>query len=404
MEPPLGEDGSTRYSARHHSLGNTAASMTDPLLGGLSAADFLARHWQKAPLLIRQAIPGWTSPVTPDELAGLACEDGVESRLVTRRRGKWAVRHGPFDEADFGKLPAKDWTLLVQGVDLWEPEVAALRERFRFVPDWRLDDVMVSYAPAGGGVGAHIDQYDVFLLQGLGRRRWRIGGAAEVRPAWVPDQPLKLLADFQPAEEWVLEPGDMLYLPPGWAHDGVAEDDCLTFSIGFRAPSVAELAGRFAAAVADAEDEERRYSDPDLAPPANPGEIPDAAIERVRAYLAERLDDRRFLAGWLGGLLTEPKEEREAPPPRKRRPAGALKRAIGSRLAFARDGKGVTLFADGEAYPAPAGAAAKAALRLCGDGRLAAEEAKAAWADPAAAALLDGLLAAGGIEPAGKAR
>ncbi|MBW8728267.1 MAG: cupin domain-containing protein, partial [Inquilinus limosus] len=305
---------------------------------------------------------------------------------------------------DFGKLPAKDWTLLVQGVDLWEPEVAALRERFRFVPDWRLDDVMVSYAPAGGGVGAHVDQYDVFLLQGLGRRRWRIGGAAETRPAWVPDQPLKLLADFQPAEEWVLEPGDMLYLPPGWAHDGVAEDDCLTFSIGFRAPSLAELAGRFAAAVADAEDEERRYADPDLAPPANPGEIPEAAIERVRAYLTERLDDRRFLAGWLGGLLTEPKDEREAPPPRKRRPAGALRRAIGSRLAFARDGKGITLFADGEAYPAPAGAAAETALRLCGDGRLSAEEAKAAWADPAAAALLDGLLAAGAIEPAGKGR
>lgn len=376
--------------------------MTDPLLGGLSAADFLARHWQKAPLLIRQAIPGWTSPITPDELAGLACEDGVESRLVTRRRGKWAVRHGPFDEADFGKLPAQDWTLLVQGVDLWEPAVAALRDRFRFVPDWRLDDVMVSYAPPGGGVGAHVDQYDVFLLQGLGRRRWRIGGAAEIRPAWVPDQPLKLLADFQPAKEWVLEPGDMLYLPPGWAHDGVAEDDCLTFSIGFRAPSVAELAGRFAAAVADAEDEERRYADPDLAPPANPGEIPEAAIERVRAYLAEKLDDRRFLAGWLGGLLTEPKEEREAPPPRKRRPAGALRQAIGSRLAFARDGDGLLLFADGEAHPAPAGAAAEAALRLCGDGRLPAAEAKTAWADPMAAALLDALLAQGSIEPAGK--
>ncbi|WP_225767287.1 cupin domain-containing protein [Inquilinus sp. Marseille-Q2685] len=373
--------------------------MTDPLLGGLSAADFLARHWQKAPLLIRQAIPGWSSPITPDELAGLACEEGVESRLVTRRRGKWAVRHGPFDESDFGRLPAKDWTLLVQGVDLWEPAVADLRDRFRFVPDWRLDDVMVSYAPPGGGVGAHVDQYDVFLLQGLGRRRWRIGGAAEVRPAWVPDQPLKLLAEFEPAQEWVLEPGDMLYLPPGWAHDGIAEDDCLTFSIGFRAPSVAELAGRFAAAVADAEDEERRYSDPDLAPPANPGEIPEAVIERVRAYLAEKLDDRRFLAGWLGGLLTEPKEEREAPPPRKRRPAGALRRAIGSRLAFVRDGDGLVLFADGEAHPAPAGGAAETALRLCGDGRLTAEQAKAAWADPAAAALLDALLAQGTIEP-----
>lgn len=378
--------------------------MTDPLLGGLSAADFLARHWQKTPLLIRQAIPGWHSPITPDELAGLACEDGVESRLVTRRRGRWAVRHGPFGEADFGKLPARDWTLLVQGVDLWEPAVAELRDRFRFVPDWRLDDVMVSYAPPGGGVGAHVDQYDVFLLQGLGRRRWRIGGAAEVRPAWVPDQPLKLLAEFTPAEEWVLEPGDMLYLPPGWAHDGIAEDDCLTFSIGFRAPSVAELAGRFAAAVADAEDDERRYADPDLVPPSNPGEIPEAAIERVRTYLAEKLDDRRFLAGWLGALLTEPKEEREAPPPRKRRPSGALQRSIGSRLAFARDGAGVTLFADGEAHVAPAGTASEVAIRLGGDGRLTADQAKAAWADADAAALLDALLAQGAIEPASPGR
>ena len=376
--------------------------MTDPLLGGLSAAEFLARHWQKTPLLIRQAIPGWTSPITPDELAGLACEEGVESRLVTRRRGKWAMRHGPFEETDFAKLPAKDWSLLVQGVDLWEPAVAALRDRFRFVPDWRLDDVMVSYAPPGGGVGAHVDQYDVFLLQGLGRRRWRIGGGIEIRPAWLPDQPLKLLADFQPAEEWVLEPGDMLYLPPGWAHDGIAEDDCLTFSIGFRAPSVAELAGRFAAAIGDADGDERRYADPDLAPPENPGEIPDAAIERVRALLAEKLEDRGFLAEWLGSLLTEPKEEREAPPPRKRRPTGALKRAIGSRLAFARDGVGVTLFADGETHPAPAGIAADTAMRLCGDSRLTADQAKSAWADPAAAALLDALLAQGAIEPAGK--
>lgn len=373
--------------------------MIDPPLGGLPAADFLARHWQKTPLLIRRAIPGWASPITPDELAGLACEEGVESRLVTHRRGRWAVRHGPFDEADFARLPPRGWSLLVQGLDLWEPAVAALRDRFRFVPDWRLDDVMVSYAPPGGGVGAHVDQYDVFLLQGLGRRRWRIGGAAETRPAWLPDQPLKLLADFRPAEDWVLEPGDMLYLPPGWAHDGVAEDDCLTFSIGFRAPSVAELAGRFAAAIDDAGDDGRRYADPDLTPQENPGEIPDAAIERVRTLLAERLDDRRFLAAWLGALLTEPKEEREAPPPRKRRPSGALKRTIDSRLAFARGADGVTLFADGIAHQAPAGAVAEVATRLCGGGVLTSEQAKAAWSEPATAALLDALLGQGAIEP-----
>lgn len=375
-------------------------------LGGMAPSAFLAAQWQKRPKLIRAALPGWRSPLTPDELAGLACEEAVESRLVTRRGARWRVAHGPFTETDFARLPKRDWTLLVQGVDRWVPEVAALLARFRFVPDWRRDDVMVSYAPPGGGVGPHVDAYDVFLLQGEGRRLWRLGDRALTDPAWIPGQPLKLLADFEPAEEHVLEPGDMLYVPPGWAHDGVAVDASLTFSIGFRAPSAADLAGRFAAALAEQPDEGDRYADPDLTPPQDPSELPPAAIERVRALLRRHLDDDAFLAGWLGRLLTEPKEERL--PRRRRRPAGPLRLAADARLAWTRApgssaGTTLTLFADGTAFPSLTGEAATLARQLCraqGDAApVLSATARAALA-PEAATLVDALLAAGTLEPA----
>jgi 50S ribosomal protein L16 3-hydroxylase len=368
-----------------------------PPLGGRDPAGFLAAHWQKRPLLIRGAMPGWKSPLTPDELAGLACEEEVESRIVSHARGRWSVRHGPFEEADFARLPTRDWTLLVQGVDRWIEPVAALRRRFRFVPDWRVDDVMVSYAPPGGGVGAHVDAYDVFLLQGLGRRRWRIGGRRLDDPAWLPDQPLKLLADFVPAEEHVLEEGDMLYLPPGWAHDGIAETDCLTFSVGFRAPSTAELAGRFAAALSERFGEGDRYADPDLEPPADPGEITGAAVAKVQALLRARLDDPAFVADWLGALVTEPKDER--PPARVgRTPPQALACAPDARLAWtAGSGGTITLFADGAAYRGLAGAAAALANTLCRDARIAGPTLEAVLADPGGAALLDRLRRAGSL-------
>ena len=211
-------------------------------LDAFDADAFLRDHWQKKPLLIRNPWSGWRNPLDPDELAGLACEDGVESRLVRHKRSGLKVEQGPFGAARFAKVGKAPWTLLVQAVDQLVPEVAALIDPFRFIPNWRIDDVMVSYATDGGGVGAHFDQYDVFLIQGLGQRRWQIGALCDADTELLPHDDLRLLAKFEPSDEWVLNPGDILYLPPRFAHNGVAVgDDCMTYSIGFRAPSRAEL-------------------------------------------------------------------------------------------------------------------------------------------------------------------
>ncbi|MEI7447697.1 MAG: cupin domain-containing protein, partial [Burkholderiales bacterium] len=198
-------------------------------IGGLSVHQFMRRHWQRAPLLVRGAFPGFVPPIDPAGLFALAARDDVESRLIRgATTGRPTVAHGPFDRLPARRTPG--WTLLVQGVDLHDDAVHALLSRFRFVPDARVDDLMISFATDGGGVGPHVDQYDVFLLQAQGRRRWRIAPPGDA--SLVAGVPLKLLARFEPTEEWVLEPGDMLYLPPGWGHDGVAVGDCTTFSIG----------------------------------------------------------------------------------------------------------------------------------------------------------------------------
>ncbi|WP_187300613.1 cupin domain-containing protein, partial [Mizugakiibacter sediminis] len=212
-----------------------AARHGQPL--GMPPARFLREYWQKRPLLIRGAFPDFAPPLTPDDLAGLACEELALSRLVLRdrRRDRWTLRNGPFDEAAFAALPRSDWTLLVQDVDKWDADVAALLRHFRFLPTWRVDDVMVSYAADGGGVGAHVDQYDVFLLQGLGRRRWSISADPRAPKDFRDDVELKQLRTFAPTHAWLLEPGDMLYLPPGVPHDGVAVGPCMTLSVGMRA-------------------------------------------------------------------------------------------------------------------------------------------------------------------------
>ena len=247
------------------------------------AAAFLRDHWQKTPCLIRNPWRDWQNPLDPDDLAGLACEDGVEARLVTRKRDDWKVEHGPFAEKRFAKTGKHPWTLLVQAVDQIVPDVAALIEPFRFVPNWRIDDVMVSYASDGGGVGPHFDQYDVFLIQGLGRWRWQVGPVADADAAMLPNDDLRLLADFTATDEWILEPGDILYLPPRFAHDGVAlGDDCMTYSVGFRAPSRAELIAHWCDHLLAELADDDRYADPDLAPQANPGEIAPAALDRLQ--------------------------------------------------------------------------------------------------------------------------
>jgi len=299
-----------------------------PLLGGLSPATFMRRHWQRKPLLVRQAWPGVAPPLARPALFALAQQDGVESRLVQRlgdgsAAADWRVRRGPFGRRALPPLARPGWTLLVQGLDLHVPVARDLLEAFRFVPDARLDDLMVSWASDGGGVGPHLDAYDVFLLQVQGRRRWRIG---PLRPGqdtgFVPGAPLKLLRRFEPDQEWVLEPGDMLYLPPRWGHDGDAVGgDCMTCSVGFRAPSEGELASdliaRLADELAEASSEERganaepggrRYRDAGQAPTSTPAAVPAALLDFARQAVQRALDeDPRWLARSLGESLSEPK-------------------------------------------------------------------------------------------------
>ncbi len=237
---------------------------------GMPPARFLRDYWQKRPLLVRGAFDGLRNPVAPEDLAGLACEELALSRIVVHdpRRDRWTLRNGPFAERDFASLPKTHWTLLVQDVDKWDADVAALLPPFSFLPSWRVDDVMISYAEDGGSVGAHVDQYDVILLQGLGRRRWQISVDPSAPAELRDDAELRLLRRFEPTHEWILEPGDLLYLPPGVPHHGVALGACMTYSIGMRAPSQAELLVDFAETLAEGLPENARLSDPDLAPRA----------------------------------------------------------------------------------------------------------------------------------------
>ncbi|RFU45562.1 cupin domain-containing protein [Paraburkholderia sp. DHOC27] len=297
-----------------------------PLLGNLTPAQFMRRYWQKKPLLIRQAIPGIAAPLSRDELFELADQDEVEARLITRFRNKWQLEHGPFAADELPAVKQRAWTLLVQGVDLHDDRARALLDRFRFVPDARLDDLMISYASDGGGVGPHFDSYDVFLLQVHGKRRWRISAQRDL--TLQPDMPLKVLQHFEPEQEWLLEPGDMLYLPPHIAHDGVAAGECMTCSIGFRAPSASELTGQFLYHLAERGERGNRsgggaaqerapqlYRDPQQPAVAHPAELPAALIERVGAILAQVKWDEKDIASFLGSYLSEPKPSVVFDPP-----------------------------------------------------------------------------------------
>ncbi|MGJ8521711.1 50S ribosomal protein L16 3-hydroxylase [Carnimonas sp. R-84981] len=340
------------------------------VLGELTAQRFLAEYWQKKPLLIRQAIAGFESPLSAEELAGLACEEDVESRLIESvgADGKpWQVTHGPLDEEVFARLPERDWTLLVQAVDHYVPEVAELLEQFSFIPRWRLDDIMISYAPPGGNVGPHVDNYDVFLLQGAGQRRWQLGGFKGEDAAIVDGISLRILKEFTVSndEEWVLEPGDMLYLPPRYAHHGISEStDCMTWSIGFRAPSADEAVTSWADYRGEQLSDALRYADPDLSV-QDPALLDEGAIERVRALILESLDDKQQLGEWFGRYMTQTKypDQLIALEPsidlatlRGALAAGEqLVRSQGSRFAYrpalGNEADSATLFVDGDGIP-----------------------------------------------------
>ncbi|MGP0172580.1 ribosomal protein uL16 3-hydroxylase [Pseudomonas sp. NCHU5208] len=327
------------------------------LLGGLTAREFLRDYWQKKPLLVRQAVPDFESPISPDELAGLALEEEVESRLVIEHGERpWELQRGPFNEDTFQYLPERDWTLLVQAVDQFVPEVAELLEDFKFLPKWRIDDLMISFAAPGGGVGPHFDNYDVFLLQAHGHRRWQIGQMCDADSPLLPHADLKILARFEPTDEWVLAPGDMLYLPPCLAHCGTAEDDCMTYSVGFRAPSAAEVLTHFTDFLGQFLPDEERYSDADIQPSEDPNQIQRDALERLKALLNEHMSDERLLMTWFGQFMTEPKypelvagieiEEEDF--------LGALEdgaiviRNPSARMAWSEVGEDLVLFASGQ--------------------------------------------------------
>jgi len=284
----------------------SAPDTPTPLLGGLTPQQFMRRHWQKKPLLIRQAIPGFAPLLDRPELFALAQSGQVESRLIVRQGEDWSLAQGPFERRRLPPLKQPAWTLLVQGVDLHHEAVHQLLQRFRFVPDARLDDLMISWASEGGGVGPHFDSYDVFLLQARGRRRWRIGRQKDLR--LQPDKPLKILQHFEPEQEWVLEPGDMLYLPPQWAHDGVALDGgCMTYSVGFRVPQRGALAAELVQRLADECSDERLYRDRSQAATATPAAVPEALCDFARDALKRLLRDKVGLCLALGEVLSEPK-------------------------------------------------------------------------------------------------
>jgi 50S ribosomal protein L16 3-hydroxylase len=342
------------------------ASAAQPL--GMTPAAFLRDYWQKRPLLIRAAFGAdFVSPISANDLGGLACEAFALSRLIvhTPRTDRWRVEHGPFAEDRFSKLPKKHWTLLVQDVDKWDADVAALFGFVDFLPGWRLDDVMISYAVPGGSVGAHVDQYDVFLLQGQGQRRWQIDARRDPPLGFRDDVALKLLKTFSPSHEWLLAPGDVLYLPPGVPHHGIAIDECLTLSLGMRAPSSGELIMDFAEQLAERLGEASRLADPDLSPRRDPLLIERSDLERVRTAMAAfATTDDADLGTWFGGFITRYRNAQTPAAPRrlptadtiaKRLRAGArLQRHPFARMAALKARGGYDVFLAGDRFHVPA--------------------------------------------------
>jgi 50S ribosomal protein L16 3-hydroxylase len=356
---------------------------------------FMRAHWQREPLLVRGAFPGFEDPLSPREVLALAGDPDAASRLVRRRGREWSVEHGPFSIQRFKQLPRRDWTVLVQDTNRFSRKARALLARFDFVPHVRIDDVMVSYAVPGGGVGPHVDSYDVFLLQGRGRRRWRISRQRDL--GFVAGLPLRILERFEPEQEWTLEAGDMLYLPPGVAHDGVAESECLTWSIGFRAPSDADLVAGFLDFLRDRLEPAGQYGDAGARPARHAGEIPAAMQAHAAKVLRSIRWSPRDVREFTGRILTEPKPQVHFTPPRKPLSRTAFVRRAsnrglaldpGSRLAFS----GTMFFLNGEAVGVPA--AARPALRRLADARRLAAPVKAhaAFWDVARAWYLEGTL------------
>jgi 50S ribosomal protein L16 3-hydroxylase len=339
----------------------------------LDPSEFLQDYWQKKPLLIRQALPDFIPELDTDDIAGLACDELAESRLISGSYPEhdWTLRYGPFSEQDFASLPEANWTLLVQDVEKHYPPVHSLLDKFSFLPSWRVDDLMVSVAGPGGSVGPHSDQYDVFLLQVEGKRLWQI--AETFNPALLPDCELNVLQSFTSEQEWVLEPGDMLYLPPGVAHHGVALDQCMTWSVGMRAPSAADLLQSLGEWLAQNREEGQRYGDSGMLPPDRIGEIDANAIERFCRLLGNASREGNDFRSFLGSFLSRYRLAHEPAPPAEQIDVQALNKALEqgatiqhnpwTRLAWLKSDQSAILFAAGEKYPCSADVAEKICTR-----------------------------------------
>ena len=331
-------------------------------LGSISQKTFMEEYWQKKPLLIRQAFPNFESPITADELAGLACEEEVNSRIVMEKDGEhpWFPIFGPMSDEIYSSMPESHWTLVVNDLEKYLPELSWIVDRFRFIPEWRLDDLMISYAADHGSVGPHIDLYDVFILQGQGQRRWQINTQNVADGNQVKDTPLRIQKEFQAEEEWIVEPGDMLYMPPGVSHHGVSLGESLSYSIGFRATSHADLINEFISHITQNLPPKLTYRDPDQRIQEHSNEIKQDALERVTEIFKQYLKpDHPELQRWFGcymsdtktSVTTEPEEEINSIEELKELiNTCALSRHPASRFAFAQNPDSTLLFIDGEDY------------------------------------------------------
>lgn len=395
-------------------VGERAAARTGSgveRLLGMPPARFLRDYWQKRPLLIRGGLADWRDPLSPEELAGLACEDGVESRLVvTRGPRRWDVTWGPYEAERFTVLPDERWTLLVQEVNRHVPAAARLLDRFAFLPSVRVDDVMVSYAAPGGSVGPHLDSYDVFLVQGRGERRWRYGTSKVEDARFVRGLDLRILERFSPDADEVLGPGDVLYLPPGFAHHGVAETPCLTYSVGFRAPSFGEMWKERAASAAAEELGERLLEDPRLEPAENPGAIPEALLSAVRAAVRSQDGSDAAIDRWFarfatrlgpGRTLTAPRKAPTLAQVRERlrsaRSAVCVVRSEEGKWAFLHAPRGRLRLYVGGVETEVARPAAALARRLCARRTFTGDDLEQHLHDREAQALIVHLFAVGGL-------
>lgn len=334
-------------------------SQAEIVFGGLSMDDFMRDYWQKKPLFVKQALPGFQPFLSGDELAGLALEDEVESRLVIEKDGTepWQVIHGPLDESRFASLPESHWTLLVQEVNRHVPEVATLLDRFNFIPAWRLDDIMVSYAEDQGSVGPHTDNYDVFLIQAEGKRRWQISSQQVTDADLIPDIGMRIMGNFEPEQEWVLEPGDMLYLPPNVPHHGVALGNCMTYSVGFRAPTRTGMWQHYQEYISESASE-AFYADPDLQATQRPGLISSQVRDRIREIIRSLPQEDELIDDWFGRFISEPMRGSGPCPPETPLDAGGFEQAMqqagicyrseDTRFAYFDDKNGFRLYINGE--------------------------------------------------------